>query len=328
MSTLFDFSTPEVTHDHVQDFADAKVNLPSETAKVYRAQVRTLRDRLENYLGENPDFGLKKMLLSGSLAKRTALKSLNDIDVGVYVASDQAPHKLGELLTWLADRLRKTYHQIAPENIYIDEPCVVISFKGTGLDVEITPILYDGDPAWRGYLWTRYGQDRVLTSIPMHLDFIKRRKDANPETFAQVVRLLKWWAKQRRADTSGFELKSFMIELIMAKVADGGAKLEDHYAGLESFFLYIQRSALRERVAFSDNYALSGLPARGPSPVEILDPVTSDNNVAAGLTEGNRQVIVTAAVEALDMLSWAKSCQTKQDAVAAWKDLMGPTFNA
>lgn len=328
MATIFDFSTPEVSHNHVQDFADAKVNLPSETAKVYRAQVGRLRERLEAYLSENPDYGLRKMLLSGSLAKRTALKTINDIDVGVYIATDQAPHKLGELLTWLADRLRKTYHQIPAESIYIDEPCVVISFKGTGLDVEITPILYDGDPQWRGYLWTRNEQNRVLTSIPMHLDFIQRRKNTNPGTFAQVVRLLKWWAKQRRGDTSGFELKSFMIELIMAKVADGGAKLDDHYTGLESFFLYIQRSALRERIAFADNYSLTGLPARSSSPVEILDPVTSANNVAAGLTDGNRQTIVTAATEALDILSWAKSCQTKQDAVAAWRDIMGPSFNA
>ncbi|HEX7261496.1 MAG TPA: CBASS oligonucleotide cyclase, partial [Luteolibacter sp.] len=288
----------------------------------------TLRERLETYVGEHPDFGLKKMLLSGSLAKRTALKTLNDIDVGVYVASDQAPHKLGDLLTWLADRLRKAYHQIAAENIYIDEPCVVISFKGTGLNVEITPILYDGDKDWRGYLWTRYGQERVLTSIPLHLDFIQRRKNANPDTFAQVVRLLKWWAKQRRSDTSCFELSSFMIELIMAKVADGGAKLDDHYTGLESFFLYIQHSALRERIAFSDNYSLSGLSPRSSSPVEILDPVTSDNNVASKLTDGNRQAIVNASIEALDILSWAKSCQTKQDAVAAWKDLMGAAFNA
>ncbi len=328
MSTSFDFSTPEVTHDHIQDFADGRVNLPSDTAKVYRAQVRTLRERLETYLSENPDFGLKKMLLSGSLAKRTALKTLNDIDVGVYVASDQAPNNLGELLTWLAERLRKTYHQIPFENIYVDEPCVVISFKGTGLDVEITPILYDGDPDWRGYLWTRYGQDRVLTSIPMHLDFIKRRKDANPGTFAQVVRLLKWWAKQRRSDTSGFELKSFMIELIMAKVADEGARLDDHYSGLESFFLYIQRTGLRERIAFSDNYSLASLPARSSAPVEILDPVSGDNNVTSALTDANRQAIVSASSEALDILSWAKSCQTKQDAVSAWKDLMGPTFNA
>lgn len=328
MSTIFDFSKPEVAHDQIQEFADSKVNLPSETAKAYRAQVRTLRERLETYIGEHPDFGLKKMLLSGSLAKHTALKTLNDIDVGVYVASTQAPHNLGELLTWLAERLRKTYHQIAPENIYIDEPCVVVSFKGSGLDVEITPILYDGNPDWRGYLWTRYGQDRVLTSIPMHLDFIKRRKNANPGTFAQVVRLLKWWANQRRLDTSGFELKSFMIELIMAKVADTGIKLDDHYTGLESFFLYIQRSALKERIAFADNYSLSGLPARGQAPVEILDPVTSDNNVAASLTDGNRKAIVNASIDSLDILSWAKSCQNKQDAVSAWKDLMGPTFNA
>lgn len=328
MSTLFDFSTPEVSHDDVQGFADSKVNLPTDVAKTYRAQVRTLRERLETYLGENPAFALKKMLLSGSLAKRTALKTLNDIDVGLYVASEHAPHMLGELLQWLVERLRKTYHQIPADNIYIDEPCVVISFKGTGLDVEITPILYEGDPEWRGYLWTRFGGERVLTSIPMHLSFIQRRKDANPHDFAQVVRLLKWWARQRRADTEGFELTSFMIELIMSKVADEKATLDDHYSGLESFFLYIQKNGLRDRIAFSDYYSLSELPPRSSSPVEILDPVTSGNNVANKITERGREVIVNTAIDALDMLSWAKSCQTKQDAIVAWKDLMGPTFNA
>ena len=101
MSTSFDFSTPEVTHGHVQDFANGRVNLPSDIAKTYRAQVRTLRERLETYLSENPDFALKKMLLSGSLAKGTALKTINDIDVGLYVASDKAPQHLGDLLGWL-----------------------------------------------------------------------------------------------------------------------------------------------------------------------------------------------------------------------------------
>ena len=328
MSTEFDFTISDVRHSDVQSFANEKVNLPTEWAREYRAQVRILRERLETYISDHPDFGLKKMLLSGSLAKSTALKDLNDIDVGVYIASDQAPHKLGELLTWLADRLRTTYHQVSAENIYIDEPCVVICFKESGLNVEITPVLYDGDPQWRGYLWTRHEHERVLTSIPMHLDFIKRRKDANPHNFAQIVRLLKWWAKQRRVDTRDFEIKSFIVELIMAKVADSGAVLDDFYSGLENFFLYIQRTQLRERIAFGDYYSLSGLPVRGPSPIEILDPVTSGNNVAANLTDANRKAIVGAASEALDSLSWARSCQTKQDAVSAWKDVMGPTFNA
>ena len=33
----------------------------------------------------------------------------------------------------------------------------------------------------------------MLTSIPMHLEFIRKRKKAQPDDFAHVVRLVKWW---------------------------------------------------------------------------------------------------------------------------------------
>ena len=46
-----------------------------------------------------------KMLLSGSLAKGTALSTLSDIDVAVYVWGDDAPAEDGELLDWLAELL-------------------------------------------------------------------------------------------------------------------------------------------------------------------------------------------------------------------------------
>ena len=68
-----------VSHKDLVHFAETKVNLPSDKAKEYRAQVRRLREKLEAYLKEHPDFTLKKILLSGSLAKRNALRSLNDI---------------------------------------------------------------------------------------------------------------------------------------------------------------------------------------------------------------------------------------------------------
>jgi tRNA nucleotidyltransferase (CCA-adding enzyme) len=328
MSTHFDFFTSDISQSDIRNFAESRVNLPKDHADAYRAQVRTLRENLETYLGQHPEVGLKKMLLSGSLAKGTALRTINDIDVGLYIASSQAPHQLGELLTWLVDRLRTTYHQMPPENIYIDEPCVVIAYKGTGLNVEITPILYDGDPQWRGFLWTRNSNEKIMTSIPLHLDFIKKRKDTQPSAFAQVVRLLKWWARQRAVDTADFELKSFLIELIMANAADSGSKFSDFHVGLENFFLYIQRTGLRDRIAFGDNYSIAGLPPRSSKPVEILDPVTAENNVAGTMTEKNRLAIVNASADALDALSYAKTCQTKQEALSCWKDLMGPTFTA
>src|SRR6202171_3067524 len=98
-----------VDHGDIVKFAQEKVNLPKDKADEYRAQVRRLRERLEGYISEHPDFTLKKMLLSGSLAKGTALRSLNDIDVGCYISGADAPKDIAALLQYLAERLRKAF---------------------------------------------------------------------------------------------------------------------------------------------------------------------------------------------------------------------------
>jgi len=58
-----------VDHGDIVRFAQEKVNLPKNKADEYRAQVRRLREKLEGYLKEHPDFTLRKMLLSGSLQR-------------------------------------------------------------------------------------------------------------------------------------------------------------------------------------------------------------------------------------------------------------------
>lgn len=324
----FDFLAPEITQADIAAFASDKVNLKSERANQYREQVRTLRDHLDRYISEHPDMGLAKMILSGSLAKSTALRTINDIDVGLYVKGESAPHDLVKLLEWLADRLRTTYHQMSPEKIYVDGPCVVISFSGTGLNVEIAPILYQGDPQWRGYLFDRFSGAKVLTSIPLHIEFLQKRKASQPDHFVQVIRLLKWWTREREKDTHGFSMRSFLVELITAKLADSGCKFADYHTGLEHFFTYVQKTGLKERIAFRDNYADSALPGRSTGPVEIFDPVNPQNNVASTMTENTRQNFVALADRALDALSYARTCQTKGDALECWREVMGSTFNA
>jgi tRNA nucleotidyltransferase (CCA-adding enzyme) len=328
MMQTFDFLAPEITQSDIAAFAADKVNLKSERANQYREQVRNLREHLDRYISEHPDMGLAKMILSGSLAKSTALRTINDIDVGLYVKGDSAPHELGKLLEWLVERLRTTYHQIPRDKIYVDGPCVVVSFSGTELNVEITPILYEGDPKWRGYLFDRFTGAKVLTSIPLHIDFVRKRKAAQPDHFVQAIRLLKWWARESEKDTPGFSLRSFLVELITAKLADDGYKFADYHAGLLHFFLYVQRTGLKERIAFTDNYQASDLPTRSTGTVEIFDPVNPENNVAAGMTEITRRKFVELAESALDALSYARTCQTKGDALECWREVMGATFNA
>lgn len=325
----YKFATPEITQSELATFAAQKVNLRTEDAQRYREQVNTLRDHLERYISEHPEIGLAKMILSGSLAKGTSLKTLNDIDVAVYIKGEgDAPNNIAPLLELLLTRLRTTYSQISQDKIKVDGPCIVISFSGTGLDVEIAPIYYTGDPQWRGYLWDRRTGERILTSIPLHLDFIRKRKEKQPTHFSQVIRLLKWWVLQRETDTDNFTLRSFLVELIMAKLADNGADFSDYHTGLENFFVYIQKTGLKERIAFTDNYGASDLPGHTSNPVEIFDPVNPKNNVASDMTDSTRLKLIEMSGQALDALSYARNCQTKGEAVECWRELMGASFNA
>lgn len=86
-----------VDHTHIATFAQERVNLPKDKSDEFRAQAKRLREKLEGYLDEHPNFALKKMMLSGSLAKGTALRSLNDIDVACYISGANAPQDVGAL---------------------------------------------------------------------------------------------------------------------------------------------------------------------------------------------------------------------------------------
>src|SRR5687768_7929230 len=70
-----------ISHADITAFVADSVNLRREDAEDYRAQVIRLREKLERFMHDHPNYGFIKSLLAGSLAKGTALKTLNDIDV-------------------------------------------------------------------------------------------------------------------------------------------------------------------------------------------------------------------------------------------------------
>lgn len=61
-------SRDHVSHADLVRFADERVNLKRDDAADLRAQGNRLRDRLETYLADHPDFALRKMMLSGTRA--------------------------------------------------------------------------------------------------------------------------------------------------------------------------------------------------------------------------------------------------------------------
>src|SRR5882757_4231338 len=201
-------SRMHVDHGDIVRFAQERVNLPKDKADEYRAQARRLREKLDGYLDEHPDFTLKKMMLAGSLAKGTALRSLNDIDIACYISGADAPGDVPKLLNYLAERLRKAYPNFSPDQVKPQTYSVTVSFRGTGLDVDVVPILYDGDPQWYGNLISQDDGSFLKTSIPLHLQFTGKRKRAQETHFAQVARLVKFWARKMKQEHDDFRFKS------------------------------------------------------------------------------------------------------------------------
>jgi tRNA nucleotidyltransferase (CCA-adding enzyme) len=318
-------SRQHVDHADIAAFAQEKVNLPKDKADEYREQVRRLRERLEQFLREHPDFSLKKMLLSGSLAKGTALRSLNDIDVACYISGADAPADVSQLLAYLAERLRKAFPNFNPDQITSQTYSVTVSFRGSGLDVDVVPILYSGDVNWHGNLVSQDDGSLLKTCIPRHLEFIRKRKEAHKHDFAQVVRLVKFWVRKVKRETEGFRLKSFMVELILAHLADESLSFSDYPEALQHFFTYIARFDLRERIVFADYYKQSVV-GEFSEPVKIIDPVNEKNNVSRLYTRRQADAIVEAALDAGDAIDSALKAPTKQETVYFWQKVFGTSF--
>jgi hypothetical protein len=328
--------TPKITHADVAAFAGRAVNLPRETAIDKRKQVNTLRDRLKSHIADNPGFSLVKMLHAGSVAKGTALRTFNDFDVAIYVKRDDAPVEEAELVEWIAERLRAAYKGLLdPSQITPGTHCVNVHFKSTGtdVDVDVVPVLYEGDTDDRGYLIAKDAIDRtdwLLTSVRLHIDFVQARKNACPDDWAQVVRLVKWWVREQVMNSppgEKFRFKSFMIELLCAHLLDT-ARIDftDYVTALEGFFDYIVRTELSERIAFNTYYPASDLPNARVGEIEIFDPVNPTNNTARLYEHRDRFRIVDAAEAALDAITEASFAETKDQAVKCWQVVLGSRF--
>ncbi len=319
----------EVEHSAVALFAADCVNLPSAKAQEHRDQVNRLRASLEKKIDDDPNYALVKMLHAGSVAKGTALKTVNDLDVAVYVKQADAPVNDTQLVTWFADRLCEAAPPNMTRDQFVEEAhCVTVSYKGSGLDVDVVPVLYEGEPDDVGCLVNRHDGSRLLTSITLHLRFIRDRKKKYGTSFAELIRLTKWWRRQAtNQDHPDLKFKSFMIELIWAHLADQGLDLSDYPTALESFFQYIVQTEFDDIVTFSDFTKAADLPTRsGSVPIEVIDPVNPANNVAIRYDHSAKGLIVTACANAFDALTEARFATTKTRAVDRWQTILGPSF--
>lgn len=315
-----------INHDDIARFADQRVNLKRDNANKMREQAKGLRDKLDNYLREHPDFALKRMMLSGSLAKSTSLASTSDIDVALYVSNADAPG-VEDLADWMVQKLRGAYPNKDPSDIQPQRYSACIHYRGTGLDVDVVPILYDGDENWDGDLVNKTDGSKMNANIPRQLEFFANRKSkAGSQNYRQVVRLIKYWSKRKKAESENFRCKSFLVELLIAHLFDNNRiDVDDYPLAMRQFFDALASGLLRNRIAFSDYYPLSTI-AQSDALVQVIDPVNKTNNVTSEYETHNLDAIESAALEAADAIVAAEDAPTKQESLSYWRQVFGNSF--
>jgi tRNA nucleotidyltransferase (CCA-adding enzyme) len=326
-----------VDHSVLAAYAASKVNVSSEDAARRRSQVNHLRTRLESYIDAHPHYDLVKLRASGSAAKHTAIRRRggegSDADVAAYVRASSVGGVDAEesgLLDWLCERCIEVYGKTkVADDFVISDHAVGITMHGSGLKIDVAPVLHTGELDDRGYLVTRQG-DRVLTSVTLHLRFMQSRRDAAGPEYRELIRLLKAWIREAKRVDDQLRCKSFLMELIVAHLWDNGWNGEalavgDYPRAFEQVFSYITRTELRRPIIFTDCYT-AGAVCESRDPIQVWDPVNPENNVARTYKEGDRQRLVKAATTTLEDVAWGTQAPTKGDANDAWRNVFGPGF--
>lgn len=295
------------------------LRLPADKRKEYHAQVDRLITELCQSIRDKTEIRISKVVKAGSFAKFTILRKTSvdpvDVDVVFYVSGrDVNRETLASLNDTIYDLLIKVYPTKSVEDFEIQRKAATVTFVGTGLSVDIVPVIEDETRPGYGWQFDVHDGSKVQTCAPCQIQFVRDRK-AQDKDFRILVRLAKKWRNHAELKP----LKSFTIELILAHLQDTGGGAGTIEQRFRRFLLYIAQSGLKTPIQFPENVAPFGT---FTDPVIILDPVYSMNNVASRISETERQQIVSAALAAWETANFAST----EDDLDIWKEIFGPRF--
>lgn len=295
------------------------LRLPADKRKEYHAQVDRLIEELRKSVRDKTEIKITKVVKAGSFAKFTILRKTTydpiDVDVVFYISGkDVTKETLDSLSQTIYDLLIKIYPTKSVEDFEIQRKAATVTFVGTGLSVDIVPIIEDETRSGYGWQFDIHDGSKMQTCAPCQIQFVRDRKNQDSD-FRTLVRLAKKWRNYAEIKP----LKSFAIELIMAHVLQTQGSQGSIEQRFRNFLLYVAQSGLKEKISFPENAQPHG---SFSDPVVILDPVYSFNNVTSRISAQERKDIVAAAQVAWETANFA----SVEDDNAVWKEIFGPGF--
>lgn len=309
-----------LTNKQLRYYDGEVLRLPMDKRKEYNAQVDRLIAALRKSLADKKEVRITRVLKAGSFAKHTILRRTNedevDVDVVFYIDEPDATHEtLADIGDWIYELLVAQYPTKSVEDFEIQRKAATVTFVASKLSVDVVPVVVDHDRPGYGWQFDIRDGTKVETCPTGQIQFVFDRKQVDPD-FRTLVRLAKRW----RTHAELKPLKSFAIELIMARVLDQQGAAGSIDQRFRNFLLYIAQSGLKDVISFPENSLPLGT---FDAPVVIVDPVSSTNNVAGRITEAERVSIVAAARDAWE----AANLASVDDDEAIWKeDVFGARF--
>lgn len=311
-----------------------RIKLKPENMGKYREQVNNLKEKLEKKIknDERTDFKVTKYLLAGSWKKRTILRPTGenpiDIDLVLFVEGDESlKDDIEKLHDYVVEYLQEIYPQ-KDINRDVDAEdktkSIKIKFTGTGLEIDIVPVIPILTP--KEYVWQpeRGGGGKYITSVSKQLGFSLNRRKSN-SSYTSIVRAVKWWRNYKELNPTDSEggLSSYSIELIIAFLDIERGIEENIEEGIIRFFQFLSGSNFPE-ITFST--AINKVPSYS-TPIYVADDSNNENNSAKKVLNSNWNEIKEEADEAFETLNFAQSKNFKGDTIAEWKSVFGPSFN-
>ncbi len=296
------------------------LRLPQQKRTEYHGQVDRLIVELRKHVENRDELTVTKVVKAGSFAKYTILRKTNDdrvdVDVVFYISGKDVNHAtFAELSETIYQLLIKIYPTKKVEDFEIQRRAATVTFVGSGLAVDIVPVLQDAKRPNYGWQFDISDGSRNETCAPCQIQFVADRKKADKH-FRTLVRLGKRWRNHMKP--AG--LKSFHIELLMAHLLEVNGTAGSIEKRFRDFLMYIAQSGLKNHIDFAENRSSAAVSFNDP--VVIIDPVNNSNNVASRVTEEERIEIVSTANQ-----SWEGAVFASEEGdVELWKDIFGPRF--
>ena len=323
----------KLSNSQLQNFI-SRIKLKEENMPLYRDQMNNLKKKLSEKINNDNRTGIKvtKFIIAGSWKKRTILRPTGehpiDVDLVLYVEGDES---LKDDIERLHDFVVSYLSEIYPtKNIFRDVDAegktksVKIKFIGTGLEIDIVPVVPLVSP--KEYVWQpeRAGGGRYITSVTYQLDFSKERR-SNNASITSIIRAVKWWRNYKELKPTKDEpgLPSFAGELIASYLDINMGVEENIEEGIIRFFQFVSAPSFPV-IKFA--HAINNVP-RFDSPIYVADPTNNENNTVKKITDSKWNEIKEEANDAWEALNIAQSKNFEGDTVEEWKYVFGPAFS-